>query len=156
MATMTAVSEVVKQAALEAGFELAGVAAVRDFPELEYFPRWLASGYGGEMRYLEARDELGDLKRASLCSVAPWARSVVVCAKNYNTHAPYSIETAPQKPALDISDSGCKNANAATGLDLALRMEPGGLSRCCAATAPPGGSQAATGRRGGDRNPELC
>jgi epoxyqueuosine reductase len=49
------------------------------------------------MKYLEARSESGRLKRASLNSVAPWARSVVVCGKNYNTNAPYSIETLPEK-----------------------------------------------------------
>ncbi len=42
------------------------------------------------MRYLEARNEAGDLKRASLANAAPWARSVVVCALNYNTDQPYS------------------------------------------------------------------
>jgi epoxyqueuosine reductase len=42
------------------------------------------------MKYLEARDDRGDLKRASLARVAPWARSVVVCAINYNTTYPYS------------------------------------------------------------------
>jgi epoxyqueuosine reductase len=97
MATTSATSRAVKDAALEAGFELAGVAAVAEFPELEYFPEWLAAGYGGEMKYLEARSESGRLKRASLNSVAPWARSVVVCGKNYNTNAPYSIETLPEK-----------------------------------------------------------
>ena len=33
-----------------------------------------------------------DLKRASLSRVAPWARSVVVCAINYNTENPYSTQ----------------------------------------------------------------
>src|ERR1700716_3803770 len=42
------------------------------------------------MRYMEARDEQGALKRESLANVAPWARSVVVCAINYNTAQPYS------------------------------------------------------------------
>jgi epoxyqueuosine reductase len=44
------------------------------------------------MKYLEARDDRGDLKRGSLARVAPWARSVVVCAINYNTGNPYSTE----------------------------------------------------------------
>ena len=44
------------------------------------------------MKYMEARDDAGDLKRASLARVAPWARSVVVCAINYNTAHPYSTE----------------------------------------------------------------
>jgi epoxyqueuosine reductase len=46
------------------------------------------------MKYLEARDEQGQLKRASLANAAPWARSVVVCALNYNTKQPYSTEVA--------------------------------------------------------------
>src|SRR5579872_3811535 len=80
----------VKAAAAEAGFDLAGIAGVGDFPELDYFPTWLAEGRAGEMSYLQARDEQGRLKRASLRRVAPWARSVVVCALNYNTAQPYS------------------------------------------------------------------
>lgn len=45
------------------------------------------------MKYMEARDEAGDLKRAALARVAPWARSVIVCAVNYNTAQPYSTHT---------------------------------------------------------------
>ena len=45
--------------AAEAGFDLAGIAAVEDAPELEYFPRWIAEGRAGEMKYLEARDDQG-------------------------------------------------------------------------------------------------
>ena len=85
-------SETVKQFAKEQGFNLAGIAPVRDFAELEYFPKWIATGQSGEMRYLEARDEQGMLKRASLRAVAPWAKSVVVCAINYNTAEPYSTQ----------------------------------------------------------------
>ena len=75
----------VKRAAAEAGFELAGIAPVRDCPELDYFAEWLVSGYGGEMRYLESRSESGELKRRALANVAPWARSIIVCVLNYNT-----------------------------------------------------------------------
>jgi epoxyqueuosine reductase len=90
VAAVSTITELVKQAASEAGFELAGVATVREFPELDYFPQWLSAGYGGDMKYLETRDASGRLKRASLSAVAPWARSVVVCAKNYNTAFPHS------------------------------------------------------------------
>ena len=82
----------IKNCALETGFDLAGVAPVRDFPELEHFPAWVAAGHAGEMKYLEARDEFGTLKRSSLQTVAPWARSVIVCAINYNTAQPYSTQ----------------------------------------------------------------
>lgn len=44
------------------------------------------------MKYMEARDDQGDLKRASLARVAPWARCVIVCAINYNTDHPYSTQ----------------------------------------------------------------
>src|SRR5579871_301705 len=89
----------VKHAAHDAGFELAGVAPVRDFDELKYFLDWIQAGHAGEMKYMEARDEAGQLKRASLCSSAPWARSVIVCAINYNTAHPYSTQ-------VDDSDRG--------------------------------------------------
>ncbi len=82
----------VKRAAEQAGFELAGIAPAADGPELKHFPEWIAAGHAGEMKYLEARDDHGALKRASLASVAPWARSVVVCAINYNTENPYSTQ----------------------------------------------------------------
>jgi len=82
----------VKRASLDAGFDLSGVAPAADAPELKYFPEWIASGYAGEMKYMEGRTEEGALKRASLGQTAPWARSVVVCAINYNTDQPYSTE----------------------------------------------------------------
>ena len=86
----------VRRAATEAGFDLVGVAPARDPRELEYFPEWIAAGRAGEMKYLEARDQAGELKRASLARVAPWARTVIVCAINYNTAHPYS--TASKEP----------------------------------------------------------
>ena len=85
-------SRLVKAAAANAGFDLAGIAGVGEFAELSYFPTWIAEGRGGEMAYLQVRDEQGRLKRASLQSVAPWTRSVVVCALNYNADQPYSTQ----------------------------------------------------------------
>jgi epoxyqueuosine reductase len=87
----------VKRAARDAGFDLAGVAPVRDFDELAYFPEWIASGHAGEMKYLEARDDAGRLKRESLRVAAPWAKSVIVCAINYNTAQPYSTQMNDNK-----------------------------------------------------------
>jgi epoxyqueuosine reductase len=82
----------IKRCARDAGFDLCGIAPVRDFGELHVFPVWIADGKHGEMKYMEARDETGELKRASLARVAPWARSVIVCAINYNTAHPYSTQ----------------------------------------------------------------
>ena len=87
----------VKQAALEAGFDLAGVAAARAYPELDHFPEFLASGRSGEMGYLESRTAEGRLKRSAVETAFPWARSVIVCAVNYNAAQPYS--TAVSDPA---------------------------------------------------------
>ncbi len=83
---------VVLRAAADAGFDLAGIAPATDTRELEYFPEWIAAGRAGEMNYLESRDDQGALKRSSLSRVAPWARSVMVCAINYNTAHPYSTQ----------------------------------------------------------------
>jgi epoxyqueuosine reductase len=80
----------IKQLANEVGFDLAGVAGVSDTREHRFFPQFLENGYAGEMKYLEARNDSGELKRASLANAAPWARSVLVCALNYNADEPYS------------------------------------------------------------------
>jgi epoxyqueuosine reductase len=96
MLSAGAIKAAVTLAATEAGFDLAGIAPVDDAPELDYFPRWIVAGHAGEMKYLEARDEQGRLKRASLAHAAPWARSVVVCALNYNTAQPYSTQSHDQ------------------------------------------------------------
>jgi epoxyqueuosine reductase len=86
------ITALVKAAAREVGFEAAGIAPVHDFPELGHFPEWIASGHAGEMNYMRARDEFGRLKRASLRTAVPWARSVIVCAINYNAAQPYSTQ----------------------------------------------------------------
>jgi epoxyqueuosine reductase len=80
----------IKRLALEAGFDLAGIASAADTNEHEFFPQWIANGHGGEMSYLGARNQEGNFKRASLANAAPWARSVLVCALNYNSDQPYS------------------------------------------------------------------
>ena len=90
MNSSSQLASAVKAAARSAGFDLAGIACVHDFPELARFPEWIAAGRAGEMKYLESRDESGNLRRASLKSTFPWARSVIVCAVNYNTAQPYS------------------------------------------------------------------
>ncbi|HEY6270959.1 MAG TPA: tRNA epoxyqueuosine(34) reductase QueG [Terriglobales bacterium] len=89
-------TEAVDRAAVQAGFDLAGVTPVRakDYPESEAFAEWVAAGHAGEMKYMEKRSEDGQLRRASAKNATPWARSVVICALNYNTSKPYSTEVA--------------------------------------------------------------
>jgi epoxyqueuosine reductase len=92
MAEWNPLKEQISRQARQAGFDLCGVAPAGHFAELEYFPRWIAEGRHGEMNYLAARTEDQQLKRESLANVAPWARSVVVCAVNYDSPHPYSTE----------------------------------------------------------------
>jgi len=88
------IGQFIGQSAKNAGFELAGIAPVRedDLPELGAFVEWVDAGYAGEMKYLEKRTEAGDLRRISARNAAPWVRSVVVCGLNYNTERPYSTK----------------------------------------------------------------
>jgi epoxyqueuosine reductase len=90
--TTATISEFLQQQAIALGFDLAGIAPARGLPELSHFPGWLERGHGGDMRYLESRNERGELKRSALENHAPWARSVIVCAINYNTDQPYSTK----------------------------------------------------------------
>jgi len=92
-----------RQTALEAGFDTAGVAAVDAGDpgngaaqiDAERFAAWVDAGRAGEMEYLKRRNEQGVLLRSAVQIAMPWARSVVVCALNYNASAPLSIEDAP-------------------------------------------------------------
>ena len=61
----------------------------------ERFSSWVDAGRAGDMEYLKRRNEEGVLLRSSVRVAMPWARSVVVCAMNYNASAPRSIEEAP-------------------------------------------------------------
>jgi epoxyqueuosine reductase len=90
--TLSSISELVRTSAISLGFDLAGIAPVEQFRELEYFPEWISAGHHGEMRYLESRTAEGELKRSSIQKAAPWANSVIVTALNYNTEQPYSTE----------------------------------------------------------------
>jgi epoxyqueuosine reductase len=86
--------------AQESGFSKIGIApvippdGVGDYPEHRHYEPWVANGFAGEMEYLKRRDEQNRLLRSSLQVAAPWARSVIVCAANYNADAPKSTDPA--------------------------------------------------------------
>ena len=106
--------QIVRQCARDAGFHLSGIAPAtgagqcseipedrgenpalrtdQNFPELSYFAEWIAEGRAGEMEYLKRRDPAGRLLRSSVQIPFPWVRSVIVCAVNYNSDQPYSID----------------------------------------------------------------
>src|SRR2546428_4179413 len=66
------------------GFTLVGIAPIGPTPEALFYPEWLERGYAGEMRYLERQKTA----RMDPRSLLPGARSVLVCAINYNTERP--------------------------------------------------------------------
>jgi epoxyqueuosine reductase len=106
--------QIVQQCARDAGFHMSGVApatcadllpletktggenshsqADQGFEELSYFDTWVAEGRAGDMEYLKRRDAAGRLLRSSVQIPFPWVRSVIVCAVNYNSDQPYSID----------------------------------------------------------------
>src|SRR5262245_16868824 len=77
-------AEEIRKFAVLLGFTLTGVARIEPTPEGNFYPEWLDRGYAGEMHYL-ARQKAS---RMDPRSILPGARSVIVCAINYNTANP--------------------------------------------------------------------
>jgi epoxyqueuosine reductase len=101
----TAVRDQIVALAQQAGFSKSGVAPIPQpgepgLTEFEtYFENWIERGYAGEMEYLKRRDQDNRLLRSSLRVAVPWARSVIVCAANYNADAPRSVDPASPESA---------------------------------------------------------
>src|SRR3984957_18379794 len=119
----TAVHEQIAALAKEAGFSKAGIAPVPspggegDYPELTHFEPSVERGRAGEMQYLKRRDDANRLLRSSLRIAVPWARSVIVCAANYNPEAPKSIDPAPEESGwiARYAQTGYASSEAAQG-----------------------------------------
>jgi epoxyqueuosine reductase len=94
--------QTVRDLALAVGFDRTGIATLdecrsdADALDAERFTAWIEAGRAGEMEYLKRRDEQGVLLRTAVRTAMPWARSVLVCAMNYNALAPRSIDEAPE------------------------------------------------------------
>jgi epoxyqueuosine reductase len=88
-------SRAVKALAQECGFELAGVTPAAPAPEAEYYQRWVAQGFAGQMNYLT--DRRADVRNDPR-NLLPSARSVICVGKLYNGPQPYS--TKFQEPEL--------------------------------------------------------
>jgi epoxyqueuosine reductase len=101
----TAIHDQIVALAQEAGFSKAGIAAIPQPGEPgptefeTYFENWIERGYAGEMEYLKRRDQDNRLLRSSLRIAVPWARSVIVCAANYNADAPRSTDPVSPESA---------------------------------------------------------
>ena len=103
MAITSADREWIEQSAKRLGFDLAGIASVFESESAEAvendrrYAQWIDAGCAGEMEYLKRADAAGGYVRGDLRRALPWARSVIVCAANYNVDAPRSIDTADSK-----------------------------------------------------------
>ena len=76
-----------RELALECGFELAGVAPAVPLAEAAYYHQWVAAGYAGEMGYLtDRRAAVRDDPR----NLLPSAKSIICVGKLYNGPEPYS------------------------------------------------------------------
>jgi len=82
-------TEAVKRAARQLGFDLAGVCPAIRPSGFSRFRDWLAAGYGGEMRYLADREAA----YAHPQSVLNGARSIVMLAMNYKGQVPVPAES---------------------------------------------------------------
>ena len=83
-------SNIVRQLAFEAGFDLCGVTAAEKLvSESERFASWLDNGFHGEMKYLADRQE----RRSDPTSLLESAHSIIVLGLNY--YQPDTNQTPP-------------------------------------------------------------
>src|SRR5271157_5127069 len=85
-------TEWIREQARLLGFDLCGVVSTDVFPELAHFQSWIERGFHGQMKYLE------DPRRQNPSLLLDPVRSIIVCALNYNTEHPYSVEAAGAVP----------------------------------------------------------
>ena len=105
MILTSAQAQAIRLLAKQFGFDASGLATAPD-PDsaseqraASQFGEWIAAGRAGEMNYLKREDAQGAPLRGALRRALPWARSVLVCAVNYNTAAPRSTEPADKNAA---------------------------------------------------------
>ncbi len=93
MSCQMELKHILKQRALEIGFDLVGIAPATPGRDLEFAREWLERGYGGEMRYL------ANPKRFDPRTVLPSVQSVICVGLIYNTPSPYSTEVGSRQEA---------------------------------------------------------
>lgn len=133
---MPSLSEKIKQAAHDIGFEKVGIARAEELsPEGEHFFEWLKRSYHGEMGWMGHEPQ----KRVDPRSIFPEARSVVAVALNY--HTPASHDVGPGKGKIsryawgdDYHDIVKEKLRAL--LDWITGEEPAAAGKICVDTSP--------------------
>jgi epoxyqueuosine reductase len=72
-------TEKVKKAALQLGFDLVGIAPAHPPEHWDFYQQWLHLGYAGEMGYLGRNLD----RRADPCEIVPNAKSILCLGLNY-------------------------------------------------------------------------
>ena len=94
--------EEIKRSALEAGFDLAGIAPINAWHDLEFAHEWVEKGHGGKMAYLR------NPKRRDPRLILPSAKSVVCVGLVYNAALPYSTEACSGSRDTTGPDGGAR------------------------------------------------
>jgi epoxyqueuosine reductase len=92
---MSTLTERIKHAALEIGFDLVGVAKAGPSQSHARYVEWLARGHHGTMGYLARADAVA--RRADVRELLPPARSVIVVGMNYCAEPTLSSSPSPYK-----------------------------------------------------------
>ena len=80
------ITDSIKEEGYKIGFDLIGIAPVGDYPESQYYKKWLSKGYEATMSYMANSPD----RRKDVRNIMPDAKSVISCAVNYNSDFPYS------------------------------------------------------------------
>ncbi len=88
-------SEKIRSKARELGFEQVGFAPADPLAGAEFYARWVALGFAGEMDYLKRNLE----KRADPAQMVPGARTVICLGMNYYQETPPSSDPLRAKIA---------------------------------------------------------
>src|SRR3989454_4161016 len=103
---------ILKQRALEIGFDPAGIAPLFIWEDLGFSRRWVEQGHGGEMRYLD------NPKRDDPRRILPSVKSVVCVGLVYNAPFPYSTEISKKSEAQRVSRRPVRSPEASSDPEL--------------------------------------
>ena len=93
--TSAAKAQLIRQLARLAGFDLVGITVPGPLARVAYYRRWLAAGYGADMRYLHRNVRL----RAEPARLLPGAKSIICVAVAYKRADGY-VRPHPPAPTL--------------------------------------------------------
>lgn len=89
---MIGLAQEIRKLAEKVGFELVGIAAAREYPEMDAFRKWLDDGFAGDMDYLNKIEPRIDPQK-----LLPGAKSVISCGLLYDTSKRKSVELKDKK-----------------------------------------------------------